>query len=110
MEGDLDVLELLPKRPDDKDYSKLKVSARKSDHHLVKTEYYDKQGSPYRIYEALEVETVQGHPTVMKSRMTDKKIGGSTEMTYNKVEYDKELPEDVFTERYLRKAPYKYLR
>lgn len=76
----------------------------------VKTEFYDKSGKVYRTYEATKVETIEGHPTVTASKMSDTSIGGSTVMTYSNVKYDVGLGEDLFTERYLRNPPRKELR
>ena len=36
--------------------------------------------------------------------------GSKTVMEYVSVDYDVGLPEDIFTERYLRRAPREYLR
>lgn len=74
----------------------------------VKTTY-EKGGTVYRTYEVLAVEDIQGHKTVTKSRMTDNAGGGNTVIAYSNVKYDTGLPEDVFTERYLRNAPREYL-
>jgi hypothetical protein len=76
----------------------------------VKIEYYNDRGEKYRVYEALKVETIQGYPTVTKSRMKDLRIGGETLLQYRDVQYDIGLPEDIFTERYLRRAPTQHLK
>jgi outer membrane lipoprotein-sorting protein len=76
----------------------------------VKTEFFGKDDKPYRTYEALKVETIDRFPTVTQSRMSDQRIGGQTTMTYGSVKYNIDLPDDIFTERYLRNAPRKYLR
>lgn len=76
----------------------------------VKIEYYDDKDTPYRRYEALSVDTIDGYPTVTEAQMTDLKMGGKTNMVYSQVGYNIGLPDDVFTERYLRTAPRKYLR
>jgi outer membrane lipoprotein-sorting protein len=76
----------------------------------VRTEYYDDEGKPYRTYEALEVQTVDGFSTVTRSRMTDTRTGGQTTIEYTDVKYDVGLSDDLFSERYLRNAPRKYLR
>ena len=76
----------------------------------LKAEYTDLQGKVYRRVEALKTETVGGHPTVTESRVEDLNTGGNTVMTFSKVEYDQGIDEDVFTERYLRKPPRKYIR
>lgn len=76
----------------------------------VKTEYYNAQGEAYRTYEAVRVEVVENYPTVVESKMTDNLIGGSTTMVYETVDYNIGLPEDIFTERYLRNPPRAQLR
>lgn len=76
----------------------------------TKTEYYDATGKLYRSYHALKVEMVEGHPTVTQAAMVDSLTGAKTLMSYTSVKYDVGLPDNIFTERYLRKAPRKYLR
>lgn len=71
----------------------------------MKAEYYDASGSPYRVVEALEVETVQGYPTVMVAEAHDLKSGSKTRNEFSLVEYDLGLKEQVFTERFLRRPP-----
>jgi outer membrane lipoprotein-sorting protein len=76
----------------------------------IRTEYYDKEGKSYRSYEALEVQTIDGYTTVIKSKMSDTNMGGQTTIEYHDVKYNIGLPDDLFTERYLRNAPRKYMR
>lgn len=76
----------------------------------VKAEYYDAQGEVYRRVEALEVKEIDGIPTVIRSRVQDLNTGGSTEMTFTKVQYNQGIGDDIFTERYLRNPPRKYIR
>jgi hypothetical protein len=47
---------------------------------------------------------------VVKAKMSDLRGGGHTVTTYAEVTYDLDLPESIFSERYLRAAPRKYLR
>ncbi len=72
--------------------------------------FFDKQGKAYRLYEALKVTTVDGRKTVTKARMKDLRTKGETVITYSKIKYDIGLPDKIFTERYLRRAPTKFLR
>lgn len=76
----------------------------------VRVDFFDKQGERYRVYEALKVSNVDGIPTVIEARMSDSRIGGSTAVSYRKVRYNVDLPEQVFTERALRAAPTEFLR
>jgi len=104
------IIKSTPKNPDLVEFSYYKNWIHKSSFIPVKTIYYDKQGKEYRIYEAKKVEKVNKYPTVTESKMTDLKRNSSTTMYYSKVEYDINLPENIFFERYLRAPPMKYLK
>ena len=70
---------------------------------------YEKGGEVYRTVKALAVQDVQGHKTVTKSQVSDLRTGGHTVLEYSLVEYDLGLDADIFTERYLRTPPRKYI-
>jgi len=76
----------------------------------VKIEYFDSKGEKYREYKALNVEYIQDYPTVTKAKMNDLRTGSETVLEYSNVKYNIDLPENIFTERYLRRAPLKYLK
>jgi outer membrane lipoprotein-sorting protein len=99
------VLESTPKDPAGVEFSKYKTYVHKQTFLPLKSIFYDKNGNEHRIIEALKVEQVQEHPTVVQSRVTDKKTGSSTVNAMSDVAYDMGLTEDVFTERYLRTKP-----
>jgi outer membrane lipoprotein-sorting protein len=65
-------------------------------------EYLDEQGQVFRRIEALEVQEIDGHPTVTRMKVSDLRSGGSTVSDFRNVEYDLGIPESVFTERTLR--------
>lgn len=104
------VLKNTPKDPNSVEFAYYAMWVHRETFVTVKVEYYDKSGEKYREYEALGVETIQGYPTVTKSRMKDLRTGGNTVIEYSDVKYNTNLPEDIFTERYLRRPPVKYLR
>ncbi len=104
------VLKNTPKDPEAVEFAHYTMWIHRATFIPVKTEYTDKQGNVYRSYQALTVETIEGHPTVTKSVMKDVATGGQTTLAYSKVEYDVGLPKDIFTERYLRTPPRKHLR
>lgn len=74
-----------------------------------KAEYYDKQNKLYKIVEALEVQEINGTPTVVKSKAQSLDSGSTTIATFSNIEYDIGLTEKIFTERYLRKPPRRWL-
>ena len=104
------VLKNTPKDPSAVEFAYYKMWIHRKTFVPVKTEYYDKQGNKYREYTALKVDEVQGYPTVTKSRMKDLRTGGYTDLEYASVQYNAGLPDDIFTERYMRQAPRQYLR
>jgi len=75
----------------------------------MKIEYRNASGDVYRRVEVFEVETIDGHPTVTKSRVSDLTGGGKTDMQFRHIAYDIGIPADVFTERSLRNPPREWL-
>lgn len=76
----------------------------------MKAEYYDNDDQALRTMEVLSVEDIGGHATVLKSVFHDHQRKGKTVMDFSNVRYDVGLTEDVFSERYLRRAPVKWIR
>jgi len=104
------VLKSTPKEPRGVDFSYYKTWIHRRTFLVIKTEYYDRNGKPYRRYEAKAVKQIQGYWTVTNSRMTDLRTNRYTDVAYSSVRYDIDIPETVFSERYLRRPPTKYLK
>jgi hypothetical protein len=104
------VLRNRPKEPDTVEFSYYDTYVHKETFLPVLIEYYDRTGAKYRVYKTLEVETIDGYPTVTSGSMTSLATGNSTVLTSSDISYDIGVPEDIFTERYLRRAPTQYLR
>ena len=75
----------------------------------TRMDYFDSSGEAYRRIEALEVEVIDGHPTVTTMRVSDLRSGGETVSVFSDVRYDLGIPDDVFTERTLRNPPRRWL-
>lgn len=95
----------VPKRPGQVEFSWYQTWIDRETFLPMRAEYYDTSGERYREVEALKVETIQGHPTVMVAEVRDLRSGGSTRNEFHKVEYDLGLKEQIFTERFLRRPP-----
>ena len=104
------VLEHVPVKPDAVRFSRYTMYVHRQTYLPTKVEYYDKQGVLYRVMTVEAVETLQGKPTVTRARMEDKASGSITRVEYSGVRYDLGLPDRIFTERYLRRAPVKYMQ
>ncbi len=104
------VLKNTPVDPGSVEFSYYLAWIHKKTFLTIKAEYYDKGGKKYREYVALKQSTIQGYPTITRAVMKDLRQAGSTVLEYANVKYNTDLPEKIFTERYLRRAPVKYLR
>lgn len=103
------ILKNTPKNPKHVAFAYYKMWIHKESGVVVQTSYYNEQGKEYRRYNALEVKTIQGFKTVTKSRITDLTDNSYTEMKYKDVQYNTDIAKNVFTQRYLKKAPREYL-
>lgn len=130
--GDQDcyVIESTPKKP--VDYVQ-RVSWISKDSFLpLRVEYYDQQKELARVFTADKIEQIvfgaegstttqpatgtgegkkpKVFPTVMVRTMKNVKTGHRTEVTYTAVSYDVGLADDIFTERYLRRPPARWIK
>jgi len=85
----------------------------------LKEESYDIQGALYKVFTADEINSpengaatreIQGLPTVMKRTMADVKTGHKTEVVFERVQYNVGIGDDLFSERYLRRPPEKWIK
>ncbi|SDI52943.1 Outer membrane lipoprotein-sorting protein [Ferrimonas sediminum] len=99
-----------PKDPDGVEFSAYRVWIDKQTWLPSKVEYRDHQGQTYRRVETIKVETIDGYPTVLRSKISDLNSGGYTLMEFRGVHYNLGLPESLFSERSMRQPPVKYLK
>ncbi len=104
------VVKCTPKKPELVEFSYFKVYVDKKTFIPMKKEYFDKNGKLYRKLEVLESKEIQGFPTITKGQAINLETGGKTEITFSNVEYNIGIPDDIFTERYLRRPPRKWLK
>ncbi|MDJ0838458.1 MAG: outer membrane lipoprotein-sorting protein [Acidobacteriota bacterium] len=98
-------LKSTPKDAGSVEFSYYELWIDKTTHLPRKAEYYDKQGKLYRRVEALKVEQIDDHPTVVESKVSDLVTGGYTINRFTNVSYDNGYNERIFTERFLRRPP-----
>lgn len=75
----------------------------------LKEEYYDKSGEIYRVFTADEIKEVKGFPTVIKRTMKNLQSGHRTEVTYIRTDYNIGINDNLFSERYLKAPPKKWI-
>lgn len=106
---DVYLLKATPKDPSTVEFDHYVVSIDKNNHLPVLINFYKEDGNNYRRVEAVQVETIQGYPTVVRSKVSDLTNGAYTLMEFRNFKYDIGLDDDVFTERSLRNPPQKWL-
>ena len=75
----------------------------------LKEEQYDKKGTRHKLFTADEVKDIQGIPTVVKRSMKNLQTGHRTEVAYIKTDYDLGIENSLFSERFLRQPPRKWI-
>ncbi len=94
----------------DVDYS-YKISWIDKDNFLpLKEEYYDKKGELRKIFTADEIKEIKGFPTVIKRTMRNIQSGHRTEVTFKKIDYNIGLKDSLFSERFLKQPPRKWIK
>jgi outer membrane lipoprotein-sorting protein len=76
----------------------------------LKEEYYDIQGALYKVFSADDIKELQGIPTVMKRMMSNVKSGHKTEVVFERIQYNVGIGDDLFSERYLRRPPERWIK
>lgn len=109
-EHDTFVLKATPKDPRSANYSYKTSWVDKKNLLPIKEEYYDKRGSLYKLFTADEVKEIKDIPAIIKRTMKNLQTGQSTEVVFQEVEYNVGLEDEIFTERFLKKPPEKWIK
>lgn len=75
----------------------------------LKEEYYDKKGQLYKVFSADEIKDVKGLPTITKRTMKNLLSGHRTEVAYVEEDYDIGIEDSLFSERFLKQPPKKWI-
>lgn len=75
----------------------------------IKEEYYDRKGELYKIFSAEEIKDVKGVPTITKRVMKNILSGHTTEVAFIKTDYNIGIEDSLFSERYLKQPPKRWI-
>lgn len=75
----------------------------------VKRIWYDDKGNELRVFRTRKAKTIQGNPTIVVFSMKNLQTGDETVTTYSDLKYDMDVPDDLFTETYLRRRPREWI-
>jgi hypothetical protein len=93
----------------DVDYSYKLSWVDKANFLPLKEEYYDRRGELYKVFSADEMKDIKGFPTVTKRSMKNLQSGHRTEVSYLKPDYNIGIEDSLFSERYLKQPPKKWI-
>jgi hypothetical protein len=93
----------------DMEYSYKQSWIDKSDFLPLKEEYYDKRGELYKVFTADEIKEIKGYPTVTKRTMKNLQSGHATQVAYLKADYSIGIEDNLFSERFLKQPPKKWI-
>ncbi len=93
----------------DADYSYRLSWIDKSTFLPIKEEYYDRKGEQSKVFSADEIKDIKGFPTITKRTMKNLQSGHMTEVSYLKTDYNIGIEDSLFTERFLKQPPKKWI-
>lgn len=104
------IIKNVPKDPSSVEFSYYNIWINKESYLPIKAEYYNKQDKLYKRVEAIEINEINGYPTVTISKVENLDSGSTTTSQFSNIEYNLAFTEDIFSERYLRRPPRKWLK
>jgi outer membrane lipoprotein-sorting protein len=108
-EHDVYVVESLPREPY-KGFAK-KISFIDMESFIpLREEYYDDKGELERIFTSEKLDTVDGFVTPTLRKMENVQKEQYTMVEFSNIDYNTGVQEDIFTERYLKNPPRKYIK
>lgn len=72
--------------------------------------YYDKKDKLLRVFRAEKIEEIDGVMTLSVRSMENVRKGGKTTIAFNSIKYNVGMDESLFTERFMRNPPRKYIK
>jgi len=76
----------------------------------LKEEYFNKKGNLTRVLRAEKIETVEEIATVTMRSMENVEKGGKTLIEFSSIDYNVGLDQSLFTERFLKNPPRKFIK
>ncbi len=96
------VLESIPKRLDDSQYGKRITWVIKEIYLPIKIEFYDKRNRLFKIFTGKKIQKIDGIWTILDAEMNDLKKEHRTLMKTDEVQYNRNVPDEVFTKGYMK--------
>jgi len=103
------VIKSTPKKADSAGYGHKLAWIDKATWLPVQEEYYDRAGTAVRVFTAEAVQEVKGFATITRRTMKNLQSGHRTEVSYLSQDYNVGLEDSLFSERFLKQPPKKWI-
>jgi hypothetical protein len=104
------IIKSVPKNKSSVEFSYSISEVDKNSFLPMKITYFNVKEKAYRKSEIVEVKNIGGYNTITKAKMSNLITNTHTNIVYSSIEYLDDINAKVYTERYLRKVPKKYLK
>jgi len=104
------VIKGVPKKSSTVEFAHYQVSIDIESFLPMEVVYFDKKDKPMRKMTVKKTQEIQGYTTVLHSRIERLSDGSFTEMQFRNVQYDLNIPANVFSERSMRNPPAKWMK
>lgn len=101
-EYDCWVLESIPKSKDDSQYGKWIIWVVKEIYLPIRIEFYDKRNRLFKIFTGKNIQKIDGIWTILDAEMKDLKKEHRTLMKTDDIQYNRNVPDEVFTKGYMK--------
>jgi len=76
----------------------------------LREEYFNKKDKLVKIFTADKIDVIDGITTVTLRSMQDVKKNRKTTVDFSRITYNRGITADMFSERYLKNPPRKYIK
>lgn len=76
----------------------------------LKEEYYNRQGAVYKVFIADKIVDVKGLATVTRRTMKNLQTGHRSEVSFISMDYNLGIEDSLFSERYLKQPPKRWIK
>lgn len=103
------LIKATPKSTAGIEFSYYQVQVSKKNYLPLQAEYFDNKGEIYRRISAEKFEEISGIATITSMRAENVRDGSYTINQMRNIEYNIDIPDNIFTERSLRTPPQQWL-
>jgi outer membrane lipoprotein-sorting protein len=95
------LVEAVPKKPNEQLYGRIVMALDPKDLLVLRRQFYDHKGQILKVWTVEKIEKIDGTWTLMEHRMRNTQTEESSRLTIKEIKYNVELPDAMFTPKYL---------